>query len=431
VVAVSSRSRSVSGRTAWRSKATAGRAGAGGLPAPGSLPASTSRGVPGRERVTELQRARMLTAMTELVRERGVSGVMVAHVVGRSGVSRRTFYEQFEDREGCLLAAFEHAVELAAATVLPAYRAADDAGGAWEERIRAGLQALLGFLDADPALGGLCVVDVLAGERPVLERRARVVGVLIDAVHRGGASAEGAGRGRGSGAVAPGARSPGARAGATGATRGAPQGVTTRASANGGLSPVAAPGRPPRIVAEGAVGAVLAVVHARLCVPSPRPLSGLLNQLMGMLVLPYLGPEAAARELERPVPRARRRPAARPDPLRALDMRLTYRTVRVLLAISELGGPGSMGGRAEGGPAEGGRAPNSREVADAAGVSDQGQISKLLWRLADLGLIANGAPTHGRGEPCAWMLTPKGREVERAIRVQTGGEDGGKEGLGE
>jgi AcrR family transcriptional regulator len=325
-------------------------------------PQRPADGVPGREHVAELQRARIAAAMTELVREHGVPNVTVAHVVARSGVSRRTFYEQFEDRGGCLLAAFEHGVNLAAATVLPAYRAAAAEGDAWEEQLRAGLQALLELLDAQPALGGLCIVDVLAGERRVLERRAQVVDTLIGAVHRGGAAARGA-------------------------------------------------RRPSRIVAEGAVGAVLAVIHARLSAPTPRPLTPLLNQLMEMIVLPYRGPEAAARELERPLPRARRSPARQADPLSNLDMRLTYRTVRVLQAISDLGAHDPPGGRA----------PNSREVADAAGISDQGQISKLLWRLADLGLIANGSPTHGKGEPNAWTLTTRGRDVEQAIRVQTAG----------
>ena len=83
-------------------------------------------------------------------------------------------------------------------------------------------------------------------------------------------------------------------------------------------------------------------------------------------------------------------------------MRLTYRTVRVLLAISEH--PAASG----------------RQVADAAGVADQGQISKLLWRLESLGLIDNSARGRGKGEPNAWVLTARGREVERAIRDQTG-----------
>jgi AcrR family transcriptional regulator len=366
--------------------------------------ARTRAGSPpgGRGNVAELQRARILAAMTELVREHGFPKVTVADVVARSGVSRRTFYEQFADSGGCLLAAFDRAVELAAADVLPAYRAAGAAGDAWEEQLRAGLGALLGFLDAQPAIGGLCVVDVLAGDRRALERRTQVVNALIEAVHQGGRAQRPVGAPR-----------------AVAARRGRGHG-STRASPIGGPSRRASPGRPGRIVAEGAVGAVLAVIHARLCAPDPRPLRGLLNQLMGMLVLPYLGPEAAARELERPVPRPRRRPTAPADPLRKLDMRLTYRTVRVLLAISDLGGRGAIGGRAPGGGAVGGRAPNSRDVAAAAGVSDQGQISKLLWRLADLGLIANGSPTHNRGEPNAWTLTARGQEVERAIRAQTG-----------
>ena len=325
-----------------------------------------------RERVGDLQRARILAAMTELVRERGVAGVTVADIVGRSGVSRRTFYELFEDRADCLLAAFEYAVARATTDVLPAYEAA----GCWEERIRAGLAEMLAFLDREPALAGLCVVDALAGERPLLERRARVVGVLVGAVHQGGAGSIGA--------VA--ARTSAGRA------------VAARGSSAGRGAPV----RPARIIAEGVVGAVLAVIHARLCESQPKPLAGLLSQLMSIVVLPYLGPVASGHELERPVPRVQHRAAAAPrDPLRELDMRLTYRTVRVLLAIAEHAGA------------------SSREVADASGVSDQGQISKLLWRLEHLGLIDNRTQRHGRGEPNAWALTTKGKEVAHAIRTQT------------
>ena len=355
--------------------------------APARAARASNGSVTGRERIGEIQRARIVTAITELVHERGVAGITVAHVVERSGVSRRTFYELFSDREDCLLAAFEQAVERAAAVALPAYEAAGveferggaggaggveserggarGAGGTWEAQIRAGLGALLGFLDAEPAMGGLLVVNALAADRPVLERRAGAVEALIDAVHRGGERPRG---------------SPGRR--------------------------------PPRIVAEGAVGAILAIVHARQCEPSPKPLVGLRNQLMGMIVLPYRGAEAAECELRRRAPRPRRRPtpvAPAPDPLRELDMRLTYRTVRVLLAIAELGG---RGGRAPG--------PSSREVADASGISDPGQMSKLLWRLEQLGLIANGADRRARGEPNAWSLTALGRDIAQAIRAQTG-----------
>jgi DNA-binding MarR family transcriptional regulator len=195
-----------------------------------------------------------------------------------------------------------------------------------------------------------------------LERRARVVGVLVDAVHEGRREARGA-------------------------------------------------AKPTRLTAEGIVGAVLGVLHARLskgdarCNGGAEPMAGLLGPLMAMIVLPYLGHAAAARETARPVPR-RRRPVLAPrrgDPLRELDMRLTYRTVRVLVAIAALGGGESH--------------PSNRQVSDAAGVSDQGQISKLLARLEHLGLIENaGVPV--RGEPNAWRLTAKGQDVERTIRRQ-------------
>ncbi len=52
------------------------------------------------------------------VAERGAANVSVAHVVERAGVSRRTFYELFADREECFLAAFDDAVSRASRYVL-------------------------------------------------------------------------------------------------------------------------------------------------------------------------------------------------------------------------------------------------------------------------------------------------------------------------
>jgi AcrR family transcriptional regulator/DNA-binding MarR family transcriptional regulator len=311
----------------------------------------------GRGGVAEIQRARIIAALVEIAGERGVGRATVAHIVARSGVSRRTFYELFIDRQDCFLAAFDQAVGQAAQRVVPAFTAP----GQWRERIRAALGELLEYLDDEPGLGALCVVDALGGGPVALERRARVVGVLVDAVHEGRKEARG----------------------------------TTK---------------PPRLTAEGVVGAVLGVLHARLSAGDARsnggaePMVRLLGPLMAMIVLPYLGQAAAARETARPVPRRRRVVAPRQgDPLRELDMRLTYRTVRVLLAIAALGGGESN--------------PSNRQVSDAAGVSDQGQISKLLARLEHLGLIENaGVPV--RGEPNAWRLTAKGAEVERTIRRQ-------------
>jgi hypothetical protein len=134
----------------------------------------------------------------------------------------------------------------------------------------------------------------------------------------------------------------------------------------------------------------------------------LLGALMAVIVLPYQGQAVASKELKRPTPRATR-PAKRStkDPLEGLDMRLTYRTVRVLMAIA--GHP---------------RASN-RVIATASGISDQGQISKLLARLDGLGLIHNTGQGNPKGAPNAWELTPRGQQIEHTIRLQAG--NGGSE----
>jgi AcrR family transcriptional regulator len=318
----------------------------GGKP-PAAMSAPSPRGALERERVAEIQRARMLTAMTELAHECGARQVTVAHVVTRAGVSRRTFYELFEDREDCLLAALDRGSDRITAAVVPAYEG--EAG--WSDRIRSGLTALLELFDEEPATAVLCVVAALGAGPEALRRRARVLEAAIDAVEQG----------------------------------------RREAPATAGLS---------RLTAEGIVGAVLGVLHTRLLEPNPKPLSGLRGQMMSMIVLPYLGPEAAAAELNRRAPNVRRARAAREDPLRSLDMRLTYRTMRVLTAIGA--NPGL----------------SNRQVARAAGVTDQGQISKLLARLESLGLIGNTGHGLAKGEPNAWSLTLRGEELEQAIHAR-------------
>jgi DNA-binding MarR family transcriptional regulator len=132
---------------------------------------------------------------------------------------------------------------------------------------------------------------------------------------------------------------------------------------------------------------------------------------MSLIVLPYLGPDIARREQQRsvpPRPRATRTVRERDsgtvlerDALAGIPMRLTYRTALVLEAIAEQPGV------------------SNRTVADYAGISDQGQISKLLARLERLGLVVNDGEGPTKGEPNAWTLTPTGQHVTDGIRLHT------------
>jgi AcrR family transcriptional regulator len=88
-------------------------------------------------RMDELQRGRLLAAATEVVVEAGYAGMSMARVTRRAGVSREVFYELFEDREDCFLAAFDEASAHAGAVAQEAAAGA----GSWRDQVRAGLSA--------------------------------------------------------------------------------------------------------------------------------------------------------------------------------------------------------------------------------------------------------------------------------------------------
>jgi AcrR family transcriptional regulator len=324
----------------------------------------TPRGEAPRARVIEIQRSRLLAGALGAIEELGYPRVTVAHIASRARVSRRTFYELFDDREDCLLAALESVVE----TIRDELARTELAGLSWRERVRTGLWTILSFFEREPVLARVCVVQALRGGPRVLERRERVLMELARAVDEG--------------------RCESAR------------GVEC-----------------PAVTAEGLVGAAFSIVYGRLLRGESEPLTGLLGELMGLIVLPYLGPAAARREEARPLPVATSSSVARVayaaagendasgggggggggDPLAGIPMRLTYRTTLVLEVIAQRSGV------------------SNRLVADLAEISDQGQISKLLSRLQRLGLVENADAGRVKGEPNAWALTALGHQVAQRL----------------
>jgi hypothetical protein len=135
---------------------------------------------------------------------------------------------------------------------------------------------------------------------------------------------------------------------------------------------------PPRLTGELVVGGVLAAVRGRLAEHREHRCAALAPSLMSFVLTSYATVDAG--------------------PELGLPVRTTYRTTRVLDAIADR--PRS----------------NNREIADAAGLRDEGQTSKLLSRLEQRGLIENVGLGAAYGEPNEWLLTSAGRRVLSTTR---------------
>lgn len=101
------------------------------------------------------QRERLLDATEGTIAEKGAARATIEAIVKRAAVSSVTFYEHFRDKDECFVAAFDRAVEELSAAV----KAAVAAAGSREERVRAGLDALLQALEAEPSRARLCFVE--------------------------------------------------------------------------------------------------------------------------------------------------------------------------------------------------------------------------------------------------------------------------------
>jgi len=141
-------------------------------PAPVAVPRSLPRGrhAAAREVVLASQRGRLLEAMAQCVAEHGYAATTVAQVIARAGVSRKTFYEHFADKRACFLAAWEVGTEILLEQVLAAGAAADG----WRARLRAGADAFVEVLAAEPDFARSFTIEVLSVGEEALARRAQI-----------------------------------------------------------------------------------------------------------------------------------------------------------------------------------------------------------------------------------------------------------------
>jgi AcrR family transcriptional regulator len=229
------------------------------------------------------------------------------------------------------------------------------AESSWLAATRSALNSLLCLIDEEPRLARIWFVDALSGPEAVHERKAEVTAMLAEVVDLGRGMAD------------------------------------ERRQL-------------PLLTGAATVGGISHLLYTRIVNGHREPFAELLGPCMYMIALPYLGNARATAELRR------KRPAQKPHQeapdasqrtatLHDLGLRLTYRTIRTLEVISQQ--PGI----------------NNRMVADASGIKDQGQISKLLSRLERLGLIENRGLGQDRGAPNAWHITRRGFELVRVTKA--------------
>jgi AcrR family transcriptional regulator len=203
---------------------------------------SGRHGLP-REYVRRSQRTRLLAASIEVAGAEGYAGMTVSAVIAQAGVSRKTFYEFFADREACFLAAFDTVLEQGLAGVREAY----DGGTSWPEQLRAALARGLDALAAHPHEARVGFVEVLAAGPRALTRRDDAMRAFMVFLQPGYDAAP----------------------------------ATLEV---------------PPLMSEAVVGALYEIVYARVLNGRVGELPGLLPQLVFCALAPFLGAERAAVE---------------------------------------------------------------------------------------------------------------------------------------
>jgi len=127
-----------------------------------------------REAVLASQRGRLLDAMAQAVAEHGYGATTIAHVVSHAGVSRKTFYEHFRDKEHCFLAMYDTGIAFVIGRLTETLEAEEDPG----ERLIAGLRTFLEVLAEEPAFCRSIVLEVYAAGAAGIARRRAVLQVF-------------------------------------------------------------------------------------------------------------------------------------------------------------------------------------------------------------------------------------------------------------
>lgn len=133
------------------------------------------------EMMSRNHRQRILAALAEVVSKRGYQGTTVELIIKRAGVARATFYENFANREDCLLACFDESLQALRTRISAAATAEQE----WPDQLRAGLTAFLEYVAANPAQARTCMIEVVTAGSKGLERYEEALQSFEPALRRG------------------------------------------------------------------------------------------------------------------------------------------------------------------------------------------------------------------------------------------------------
>lgn len=109
-----------------------------------------------RELVERSQRERLLAAVVRVTAANGYESTTVGDILGEAGVGRETFYELYDDKLDCMVAAHRILLDDLEERIRDVYIG----DGPWPERLREGLRATLDWFAADPEVARFLLVEM-------------------------------------------------------------------------------------------------------------------------------------------------------------------------------------------------------------------------------------------------------------------------------
>jgi AcrR family transcriptional regulator len=183
--------------------------------------------------------------MIRVVGSKGYKETSVADVIEETPTSRTTFYKYFEDKHDCFLAAYDMLVEQVFAEVV----ANCDGTEPWLQRVETGLSTIVKLFALDPQLARTAVVEVAAAGADARQRHWNAVSRFTAYLDGGRELAGG---------------------------RELPENISLMSA-----------------------GAVSGLIFDELLAGRAAQLQAMLPDLLFAMLVPYIGPRAAAEEMRR------------------------------------------------------------------------------------------------------------------------------------